>query len=102
MADYSSQMSLLASVPTPQTPRTNGSSSSGTFFEAMAQAWGDALDRQANNIVQKSDALTGGDDSPSAVTALTTEAMKMNFLSNSSHTSISSVSDALGTMARKQ
>ena len=102
MADYSNQMAFLASVPMTQQRRTNGSSNGGTFFEAMAQAWGEALDRQANNIVQKSDALTAGDDSPAAVTALTTEALKMSFLSNSSHTSISSVGQALETMARKQ
>jgi hypothetical protein len=33
---------------------------------------------------------------------LTAEAMKMSFLSNSSHSSIDSVSKALDTMARKQ
>ena len=33
---------------------------------------------------------------------LTAEAMKMSFLSNSSHSSIDSVSKALETMARKQ
>jgi len=102
MADYSNQMAFLASVPMTQQKRTASSSSGGTFFEAMAQAWGEALDRQANNIVQKSDALTAGDDSPAAVTALTTEALKMSFLSNSSHTSISTVGQALETMARKQ
>ena len=102
MADYSNQMAFLASVPMTQQKRTTGSNGSGTFFEAMAQAWGEALDRQANAIVQKSDALTAGDDSPAAVTALTTEALKMSFLSNSSHTSISSVGSALETMARKQ
>src|SRR5262249_53397179 len=100
MADYSTQMALLASLPTPQTTKRS-SNGSGTFFEAMAQAWGDALDRQANLIVQKSDALTAGDDSPGAVTALTTESMKLNYLSNSAHTSTESVGQSLETMARK-
>lgn len=99
MTDYSNQMSMLASVPMTQQKKTGNS---GTFFEAMAEAWGQALDRQADQIVQKSDALTAGDDSPQAVTALTTQALKMSFLSNSSHTSISSVGQALETMARKQ
>jgi hypothetical protein len=99
MTDYSNQMSMLATVPMTQQKKTNNS---GTFFEAMAEAWGQALDRQADQIVQKSDALTAGDDSPQAVTALTTQALKMSFLSNSSHTSISSVGQALETMARKQ
>jgi hypothetical protein len=100
MSSYSgNQLAMLATVATPQVKKTTGG---GSFFEAMADAWAQALDRQANNIVEKSDALQAGDDSPSAVTALTTEALKMSFLSNSSHTSISTVGQALETVARKQ
>lgn len=92
-------LSVIAAAPLPQKKDTNGSSS---FFEAMARAWGQALDKQADLIQQKSDAISGGDDSPSALTELTTQSLKMSFLSNSSHTSISSVGQALDTMARKQ
>jgi hypothetical protein len=81
----------------------NGTASSGgSWFEAMAQAWGNALDNQANVIQQKSDALNGGNDTPSAITQLTTESLRMSFLSDSSHTSISTVGQALETVARKQ
>ena len=45
---------------------------------------------------------TEGADTPSVITELSAESMKMGFLSQSSHTSISSVSEALSTMARKQ
>src|SRR4051812_7043471 len=97
MTTYNTQLALIGA-----TPMTQQKKSSETFFEAMAEAWGQALDRQADKIVAKSDALTGGDDSPAAVTALTTESLKMSFLSNSSHTAISTVGSALETMARKQ
>ena len=46
-------------------------------------------------------AACGGNDNPSALTELTTESLRMSFLSNSSSTSISSVGQALETMARK-
>ena len=93
------QLSLVAATPMTQNKSSQGGS---TWFEAMAQAWGEALDNQANLITQKSDALSGGNDSPSAITELTTESLRMSFLSNSSHTAISSVGQALETVARKQ
>ncbi len=99
MSNYVNPTSLVAAAPMTQQKSSNG----GTWFEAMAQAWGQALDNQADLIQQKSDAIsTGGNDSPSAITELTTQSLKMSFLSNSSHSSISSVGQALETMARKQ
>ena len=95
--------SLIAAAPLSSNKGSNSASSgSGSFFEAMARAWGQALDSQANLIQQKSDAVAaGGSDNPSALTELTTESLRMSFLSNSSSTSISSVGQALETMARK-
>ena len=99
MSNYVTSLSSIAA--TPMTQQKNGQGG-GSWFEAMAQAWGQALDKQAGEIQQRSDAISGGDDTPAAVTALTTESLKMSFLSNSSHTSISTVGQALDTMARKQ
>ena len=45
----------------------------GGMFEALAQAWAQALDKQAATIQEKSDAISGGNDTPSAITELTTE-----------------------------
>lgn len=103
MSQYVNPLSLIAATPMTQNKQGSNASQGGTaWFEAMAQAWGNALDNQASLIQQKSDALTGGNDTPSAVTQLTTESLRMSFLSNSSHTSISTVGQALETMARKQ
>lgn len=78
-------------------------SSEGSWFEAMAEAWGKALDKQAANIETQSAQLGDqGVDTPAAVTKLTAESLKMSFLSNSSHTALSSVGTSLETMARKQ
>ncbi len=78
-------------------------SKEGSWFEAMADAWGKALDRQASRIETQSAQLgDGGLDTPAAITQLTAESLKMTFLSNSSHTALSSTGSALETMARKQ
>jgi hypothetical protein len=75
----------------------------GTWFEAMATAWGEALDAQADRIVKKSDQMNNdGGDKPADVTELTAMSLQMSFLASSSHTAISSVGAALETMARKQ
>ena len=73
-----------------------------TWFGAMADAWGDALNNQASQIVAQSEQVAAGFDTPAEITALTAESLRMNFISNSSHTSLTSVGSALETLARKQ
>jgi hypothetical protein len=84
-------------------PSVGSNSRSRNWFEAFASAWGNALDKQADVIVQKSEALGGeqGADRPSDITVLTAESMRMSFLAQSSHSSLDSISKALETMARK-
>lgn len=99
-----SPLSMLAASPTAGR-RDDGDGSGGTsgqWFEAMAQAWGEVLDQQAGKIENLADQISGGDDQPATITQLTAESLKMGFLSNSSHTALSSVASALETMARKQ
>jgi|KBSSwiStaDraftv2_1062776.scaffolds.fasta_scaffold43441_6 hypothetical protein len=91
----------LAMAPT-TTQQPGGNGKGGTWFEAMARAWGEALDKQAATIQEQSDVLSGGNDTPAVITELSAQSMKMGFLSNSSHSAISSVGEALSTMARKQ
>jgi hypothetical protein len=97
MSNYTNPLVVMATMPT-STQKTGD----GTWFEAMAQAWGQTLDAQANRITQQSDLIAGGNDTPSALTELQTQSLKMGFVSQASHTSISSVGSALETMARKQ
>lgn len=73
------------------------------WYEAMAEAWGDALDDQAARITELSNAVSaGGQDNPKTMTLLSAESMRMQFLSNNASTSTSSVGQALETLARKQ
>lgn len=98
MSDVNSvSLATLATVPSMQ-PR----SKSSNWFEAFAAAWGSALDKQATKIEIAADNISDqGLDKPSDITKLTAESMRLSFMSNSSHTSLDSVSKALETMARK-
>lgn len=101
MSNYVNPLAQMALAPT--TTQQGSTSKNGTWFEAMARAWGEALDKQAATIQQQSDQLSNqGSDTPAAITELTAQSLKMGFLSNSSHSAISSVGEALSTMARKQ
>lgn len=93
-------LNTLAAAPA--TGSTGGKTQGGSWFEAMADAWGQALDKQAGDIETASNAMNNGGDTPSAVTELTAMSLKMSFLASSSHTAVSTVGSALETMARKQ
>jgi len=75
----------------------------GSWFEAMAHAWGNALDQQAGRITELSDQISNsGGDQPSTMTLLTAESMKMQFMANNASTSSNSVGQSLETLGRKQ
>jgi len=81
---------------------TNNKNRPGTWFEAMAHAWGQTLDAQAAKITELSNQIgPGGQDKPSVMAMLTAESLRMNFMANSESTSVDSVGRALETMARK-
>jgi len=93
---------LGAMAATPLTGNRMGKGDTpGTWFEAMASAWGQTLDSQASQIEQMSNSIGNGTDNPSQVVKLTTESLRMSFLSQSSSSSIDSVGKSLETMARK-
>ena len=95
-----SGLGALASVPANSQQRRE--TDSGTWFEALAGAWGQTLDRQADRIITMSDSIgIEGNDKPSEISKLTAESLRMGFLANSSSSSIDSVGKALETMARK-
>lgn len=98
--NISSGLSTMATAPLVGN-RMNKGEGPGTWFEALADAWGQTLDGQANRIEEMSNQVSQGGDNPSQITQLTAESLKMSFLSNSSSSSIDSVGKALETMARK-
>ncbi len=74
----------------------------GSWFEAMADAWGEALNTQAARLENLSEVVAGGGDTPADLSILTAESLRMGFMSNSSHTSLTAVGSALESLARKQ
>lgn len=93
-------LGMIAAAPLTGNRMQKGSAP-GTWFEALADAWGQTLDGQANRIEQMSSNVGQGGDNPSQITKLTAESMRMSFMAQSSSSSIDSVGKALETMARK-
>lgn len=99
MSNTINPLSMVAAAPSTNSTK---SGKSDNWFEAMAEAWGQTLDKTASSIEAMSEDISNGNDKPAAITALSAESLKMSFLSSSSHTALSSVGGALETMARKQ
>ena len=95
-------LSLMATAPLSTSNGSTDSTGSGDWFTAMAQAWSKTLNGEADTISTMSDSIGTGADDPKAITMLTAESLRMGYLSDSSHTSLTSVGSALDTMARKQ
>src|SRR5882724_6869938 len=95
-----SQLSRNISLSSAYSPSTNDTKS---WYEAMAKAWGQALNQQAQVITQLSDQVSNaGQDQPSQVTQLTAESMRFSFLATNASTATTSVGEALQTLGRKQ
>jgi hypothetical protein len=52
-------------------PKATDATKTSSWYEALAKAWGQALDGQAGTIEALSDRIDGGDDQPSTLTQLT-------------------------------
>ncbi|MGY6518268.1 MAG: hypothetical protein ACXIUZ_06095 [Lysobacteraceae bacterium] len=74
----------------------------GSWYEAMAKAWGKTLDNQAARITELSASISEGGDQPSQMVQLTAESLRMQFMSNNASTSQNSVGQALETLGKRQ
>ncbi len=72
-----------------------------SWYEAMAGAWGKTLDGQATKITEMAETIASGENNPSNMTMLTAYSLEMQFMSNNASTSITSVGQALESLARK-
>lgn len=78
-----------------------GAGGSNSWYAAMAKAWGSTMDAQASRITELSGSIGGGNDQPSSMIALTSESLRMNFMSNSASTSLNSVAQGIEKLASK-
>lgn len=84
---------------------------SKSWFEAMAKAWGKAMDDQAAVITKLSNEVSegsssqvgsdGGSDQPSTIVELQAQSLRFGFVSQSESTSVNAVGDGQQAMARK-
>jgi hypothetical protein len=82
--------------------RSATSGETGSWFEAMAKAWGETLDGQAQRITDLADQIgIQGKDNPETITMMTAESMRMQFISSSASTSVTSIGQALESLGRK-
>ena len=72
-------LSVMATAPT----AGKQSASNGTWYQAMAEAWGETLDAQAGKLEALGTEIGNGGDKPSALTQMSAESLKMGFLSQS-------------------
>jgi hypothetical protein len=84
--------------------KPDGKGPGGSWFQAIADAWGKTLDSKASeleNLANGPEGIAGGNDTPAAVTKLTAVALQFQYLSNASHTQLTAVGSGLETSARK-
>ncbi len=99
-ASSASQLSRNLAMSTAFSPSANDTKS---WYEAMAKAWGQALNQQAQVLTELSDQVSNaGQDQPSQVTQLTAESMRFSFLATNASTATTSVGEALQALGRKQ
>lgn len=100
--NYLGQVGGMAAGSSSGSSRSSGSSGGNSWYQAMAKAWGNTLDRTATDITAVSDQIGGGADKPSDMVQLTTMSLKFGFQSQNASTSIKSIGEGLSATARKQ
>ena len=75
----------------------------GSWYEALAKALGESLDKQAANIEKLSSQITNDNakDKPSTMTELQTASQRMSFMMSAADQVLKTLGEALSTMARK-
>jgi hypothetical protein len=96
MSKTLSQASALSGAAAPSHATTQ------SWYEAMAQAWGQAMNNQAQVITNLSDQINSGQDTPAQITQLTAESLRFSYLATNASTSTTSVGDGLASLGRKQ
>ncbi len=76
---------------------------SGNWYEALAEAWGQVLDKNAGEIVAASNQIGNeGMNNPSAMIKASALAQEFGFTSNMAATANSSVGNGLESVSKKQ
>jgi hypothetical protein len=84
------------------TPGPQPGNRSDSWFEAMAQAWGAVMDKQADQIVTLSNEMSAGNDNPGTAIQLQAQAQKLAFLATAASTSVNTAGNAIEVLSKKQ
>ena len=78
-------------------------SGTGNWYEALAEAWGQVLDKKAGELVSASNQIgNDGNNNPSAMIKASALAQEFAFTSNMAATANSSVGNGLETVSKRQ
>jgi hypothetical protein len=80
----------------------NTAAAVGSWYANVANAWGAALDRQANKAAALADQMNAGDDGPGVALQVSAASHQLAFLSTAASTASNSIGQALETLGRKQ
>jgi hypothetical protein len=101
---YSSNSTTISSASSNQTKPIRSSAATGSsgWYVGVAKVWGAALDRQAEETIDKAKSLNDGNDSPGAALQVSAAAHQLAFLSTAANTASNSIGQALETLGKKQ
>jgi hypothetical protein len=92
------------SVPTIEQPKAGKAAKgdAGSWYGQLANAWGNALDRQTEKTVSLAQQLTDNNTGPGAALQVSAAAQQLTFLSTAASNVSNSIGQALETLGRKQ
>jgi hypothetical protein len=95
------QASALSGLTTVSSGSRTSSNSQGSWYEALAAAWGNVLNSQANDISALSNTIGTGENDPASITTLTAKSLEFSFSATSASTSITESGDGLKQLGQK-
>ncbi len=99
---YRTTLSMSGSAPEPMRPGKTDAADVTSWYSKLAQAWGAALDRQAQKTVQLSKEMNAPDATPGTAMLVSAAAHQLTFLSTAASNVSNSIGEALQTLGRRQ
>ena len=100
---YRTTLSMAGSATEPMRPSAASAKGDVTsWYSKVAQAWGAALDRQAQKTVDLSKEMNAPDATPGTAMLVSAAAHQLTFLSTAASNVSNSIGEALQTLGRRQ
>jgi hypothetical protein len=101
---YRTTLAMSGSATEPMRPSAASAAKGDvtSWYSQVAQAWGAALDRQAQKTVQLSKEMNAPDATPGTAMLVSAAAHQLTFLSTAASNVTNSIGEALQTLGRRQ